>query len=77
MHERGLADHELISDDEREDFAGVELGAAPVDRGTDPTEGGADPADRTTDHAGEQVGRGPTPAEGASAGERERERLQR
>jgi hypothetical protein len=77
LHERGLADNELISDDERGDFAGVKRGATPDTRGEDPTEGSSEPATRAADHAGEQVGRGAIPAEGASAGERERGRLQR
>ncbi|HXD64609.1 MAG TPA: hypothetical protein VNV17_08335 [Solirubrobacteraceae bacterium] len=47
LHERGLADHELISEDEREDFAGTS--AVPEDRtaGRTADEAGA-PADART-----------------------------
>lgn len=52
LHERGLADHELISEDERDDFAGTS--AVPEDRSATRTG-----EDRTVGRTGEEPG---TPA---------------
>ncbi len=55
LHERGLADHELISEDERDDFAGTS--AVPEERATRDTGDNGVPAERGAPQDGRATAR--------------------